>query len=166
MCYINYYDSPIGRLTLVSDGESLVELCFEKQRYLINDKNALKIKSLSVFDETQRWLDMYFSGKTPDFSPKLLLSGSDFRKRVCEIMLNISFGKSVSYLDIAKQIAIERGIKSMSAQAVGGAVGNNPLAIIVPCHRVLGKNGNLTGYGGGLDKKIWLLNHEGIAFKI
>ena len=117
-------------------------------------------KDLDIFDDTSRWLDIYFSGKEPDFTPKILITGTPFRKSVAEIMLTIPYGKTMTYGEIANVIAKEKGIAKMSAQAVGGAVGHNSISIIIPCHRVVGTNGSLTGYAGGLDKKIQLLKLE------
>ena len=110
--------------------------------------------------ETIQWLDVYFAGKEPDFTPSLHLIGSDFRQAVWNILLSIPYGRTMTYGQIAKQLAKNTGIDKMSAQAVGGAVGHNPISIIVPCHRVVGTNGSLTGYAGGLDKKIALLKLE------
>ena len=116
--------------------------------------------NLPVFKQAFNWLDIYFSGNEPDFTPKLNPRGSPFRKTVWDIMLKIPYGKTTTYGQIAQQIAKQKGIKDMSAQAVGGAVGHNPISIIIPCHRVIGANGNLTGYAGGLDKKCYLLKLE------
>ena len=110
--------------------------------------------------ETIQWLDVYFAEKEPDFTPPLHLIGSDFRQAVWNILLSIPYGQTMTYGQIAKQLAKNTGIDKMSAQAVGGAVGHNPISIIVPCHRVVGTNGSLTGYAGGLDKKIALLKLE------
>lgn len=110
--------------------------------------------------ETTQWLDVYFAGKEPDFTPLLHLVGSDFRQAVWNILLSIPYGRTMTYGQIAKQLAKNTGIDKMSAQAVGGAVGHNPISIIVPCHRVVGASGSLTGYAGGLDKKIALLELE------
>ena len=115
-----------------------------------------------IFDETRRWLDIYFTGRQPDFIPPLLMRGSAFRQRVWEVLLTIPFGQTMTYGEIAHLIAEERGLESMSAQAVGGAVGRNSISLIIPCHRVVGADGSLTGYAGGIDKKIWLLKMEGI----
>lgn len=145
--YIHFYDSPLGELVMTSDGSALIGLGLASQQAsvaAIADTRPQE-KSLPIFQETGRWLDTYFRGRAPSFTPKLKLSGSDFQKRVCEIMLTIPYGKTVTYGEIAAQIARERGIPRMSAQAVGGAVGTNPILLIVPCHRVIGAGGNLTG---------------------
>ena len=115
---------------------------------------------MPVFEETKRWLDVYFSGKEPDFTPAIVLKTSGFRRRVWEILRTIPYGQTITYGDIARVIAREKGLKTMSAQAVGGAVGHNPISLIIPCHRVVGANGSLTGYAGGMDRKEWLLRME------
>lgn len=156
------YHSPLGEITLASDGEYLTGLWFEKNRFFGEtlSKEITAKDDLPVFEQTDRWLDMYFSGKEPDFTPPLFVRGSDFRRRVCGIMLEIPYGHTRTYRDIAAQIASERGMTRMSAQAVGGAVGHNPISVIIPCHRVVGTNGNLTGYGGGIERKVKLLELE------
>lgn len=163
MDYIHHYSSPLGDITLASDGKKLIGLWFEKNRYFSETlkKEILTADSLPVFRETDRWLDIYFSGREPDFTPPLSVRGSDFRKRVCQIMLQIPYGQTRTYGDIAAQLASELGVSKMSAQAVGGAVGHNPISIIIPCHRVVGANGSLTGYGGGIQRKLKLLELEG-----
>ena len=161
MIYTNYYNSPIGRITMASEGTALIGLWFEGQKYFADSiKEECTEKDLDIFDDTSRWLDIYFSGKEPDFTPKILITGTPFRKSVAEIMLTIPYGKTMTYGEIANVIAKEKGIAKMSAQAVGGAVGHNSISIIIPCHRVVGTNGSLTGYAGGLDKKIQLLKLE------
>lgn len=164
MHFINHYSSPLGYMTMASDGTSLTGLWFENQKYfaLGIDGDAPET-DLRVFHETSRWLDLYFSGICPDFTPELNLRGTDFQKMVWSILLTIPYGSTQSYKDIADRIAAKRGLSHMSAQAVGGAVGHNPVSIIVPCHRVLGSDGSLTGYAGGLDKKIYLLKLEKTA---
>lgn len=160
--YIHFYDSPLGKLAMRSDGSALIGLGLASQQAagVAIAGSRPQEKSLPIFQETGRWLDTYFRGRAPSFTPKLKLSGSDFQKRVCEIMLTIPYGKTVTYGEIAAQIARERGIPRMSAQAVGGAVGANPILLIVPCHRVIGAGGNLTGYGAGMERKIQLLTLE------
>ena len=163
MDYTAHYRSPLGGITLASDGEALVGLWFDGQKYFADvlDKHHEEMGDLPVFDETRRWLDVYFSGKAPEFTPRLCMRASDFRKRVWEIMLTIPFGHTMTYGDIARLIACERGIPTMGAQAVGGAVGHNSISLIIPCHRVVGAGGSLTGYAGGVDKKRRLLQMEG-----
>ncbi len=163
MQYTSHYDSPLGGITLGSDGEALTGLWFDGQKYFAD---TLEIgheeRELPIFARTKKWLDIYFSGKAPDFRPPLNMICSDFRKSVWEIMLKIPYGHTMTYGEIAEKIAARRGLKQMSAQAVGGAVGHNSISLIIPCHRVVGTNGSLTGYAGGIDKKIWLLEHEGV----
>ena len=143
---------------MASDGDALIGLWIEGQKYSLDKEH--EEKRLPVFDETCRWLDIYFTGKDPGFTPKLNMRTSAFRKKVWEILLTIPFGQTMTYGEIAARIAREGGSKRMSAQAVGGAVGHNLISLIIPCHRVVGTNGSLTGYGGGIDKKIRLLQLE------
>lgn len=166
MRYIYKYSSPIGELLLSSNGEKLTGLWFDKH-INFKDENILagEYKFLPVFEQTVKWLDIYFSGENPDFTPPLQLEGTPFRKSVWEILRKIPYGKVTTYGDIARQIGRQKGVGKMSAQAVGGAVGHNPISIIVPCHRVVGANGNLTGFGGGIDKKIALLKLEKVDMK-
>lgn len=154
------YSSPLGEITLKSDGSALTGLWFEKHRYAdIPKTGEFDEKELPVFDETKKWLDLYFSGKDPGFTPKIAYDVSDFAAMVMEEMLRIPFGKTVTYGDIARCISEKTG-KNPCAQAVGGAVGHNPISLIVPCHRVVGKSGSLTGYGGGIERKAALLKLE------
>lgn len=155
--YKKVYSSPIGDIVLSSDGIDLTGVDFIK-----NPNEVPEVQEdLPIFQETILWLDLYFSGHIPDFTPKYkIASATPFQKCVWNILKEIPYGKWISYNDIAKRIAKERGIPKMSAQAVGGAVGKNPIGIIIPCHRVLGKNGELTGYAGGLEKKVELLKIE------
>lgn len=157
-----HYQSPIGPLTMASDGNALVGLWFDGQLHfpITQLENCKENHNLHIFQETRRWLDMYFSGKTPDFTPEINIYATEFRKRVWEILLTIPYAQTTTYGNIADIIAKERGITSMSAQAVGNAVGHNPISIIIPCHRVLGSNKSLTGYAAGIDKKIFLLHLE------
>ena len=166
MQYIDHYDSPLGEITLAGDGENLTGLWFEKNRFAGDVlKDQAVEKNLPVFDGTKRWLDLYFQGKEPDFTPPVRVTGSAFRQMVCGIMSGIPYGETMTYGEIAKIVARRRGIARMSAQAVGGAVGHNPVSIIIPCHRVVGVNGNLTGYGGGIERKIALLELENVDMK-
>lgn len=161
MQYTSHYHSPIGDILLAADDIGLIGLWFEGQKYfaLHLDKEHQE-KDLPVFTETKRWLDIYFSGKEPDFIVPLHFMGTDFQKEVWEILCSIPYGKTMTYGEIAEKIAFKRSLKHMSAQAVGGAVGHNHISILVPCHRVIGSNGNLTGYAGGIDRKIKLLTLE------
>ena len=151
---------------MASDGESLSGLWFDGQKYFgaglaaDEEEQTESGEILPVFEETKKWLDIYFDGKEPDFTPRLHLQGSPFRIEVWEILLKIPYGKTTTYKEIAERVAAQRGIPSMSAQAVGGAVGHNPISIIVPCHRILGTDGSLTGYAGGVEKKKSLLALE------
>lgn len=148
-------------MTMCSDGEALTGLWFDFQKYFGSTLSENEEeKSLPVFDETMRWLDIYFQGKEPGFTPLMRPEGTEFRRAVWEILLTIPYGKTMTYGEISKMIAKQRGVAHMSAQAVGGAVGHNPISVIIPCHRVVGTNGNLTGYAGGIDKKAQLLNLE------
>ena len=150
-----YYSSPLGALTLKSDGENLTGLSFGGCDCLPEYKAAAP-----VLKQTVRWLDIYFGGGVPDFTPPIRLNVTPFCKEVCEILLTIPYGHTMTYGEIAKLIAARRGIERMSAQAIGGAVHRNPIAIIIPCHRVIGSDGSLTGYAAGLDIKEKLLQHE------
>ncbi len=154
MQYLCYYTSPLGELLLTADDVGLTGLCFAARRELAEKNGA-------AFDDVKRWLGLYFSGREPGFLPKLHLKGTAFQMEVWERLLAIPYGKTVTYGEIAGIIAQKRGIQRMSAQAVGGAVGRNPVAIVVPCHRVMGADGSLTGYAWGLDKKMGLLRLEG-----
>lgn len=161
MDYTHHYISPLGGITMASDGKYLTGLWFDGQKYFADTLKAQhQEKNLDVFRQTDLWLDIYFSGKEPDFTPPLGMRGTEFRQEVWQILLAIPFGKTMTYGEIAKILADRRGANTMSAQAVGGAVGHNPISLIIPCHRVIGTNGALTGYAGGLEKKAWLLDME------
>ena len=161
MEYTHHYVSPLGGITMASDGEALTGLWFDGQKYFADTLGSLhKGKGLPVFDEADRWLDVYFSGRAPAFTPKLRMKTTAFRRTVWEILLTIPYGQTMTYGQIAEIIAREKGIAGMSAQAVGGAVGHNAISLIVPCHRVVGSDGSLTGYAGGTDKKLLLLRLE------
>ena len=161
MDFIHHYRSPLGGMTLASDGEALTGLWFDGQKYFGSTLSAEYGESaLPVFDQTAAWLDIYFSGRAPEFTPPLNLRAAPFRRSVWEILLTVPFGHTVTYGEIAAILAKQKGSPRMSAQAVGGAVGHNPVSLIIPCHRVLGSDGSLTGYAGGLEKKEWLLKME------
>lgn len=162
MQYTSKYQSPLGEILLAADETGLTGLWFEGQKYfaLYLDKDH-KEKDLPIFREAKRWLDIYFSGREPDFKLPLHFTGSPFQNAVWEILYSIPYGKTVTYGEIARILAQKKGLSCMSAQAVGGAVGHNEISIIVPCHRVVRVSGSLTGYAGGIDKKIELLKLEG-----
>ena len=161
MEYTYHYNSPLGGITLASDGEALTGLWFDGQKYFGESlSKESEQKELPVFEQTVSWLDIYFIGKAPDFTPPLNMKTTSFRKAVWEIMLTIPFGHTMTYGEIAERIAKQRGLAKMSSQAVGGAVGHNSISLIIPCHRVVGTNGSLTGYAGGIDKKVKLLTLE------
>ena len=161
MTYTKRYMSPVGVILLAADDAGLTGLWFEGRKYFEAELPKAHIEQdTPVLLETTQWLDVYFAGKELNFTPPLHLIGSDFRQAVWNILLSIPYGRTMTYGQIAKQLAKNTGIDKMSAQAVGGAVGHNPISIIVPCHRVVGTNGSLTGYAGGLDKKIALLELE------
>lgn len=158
MKFMTRYLSPLGEIILTSDGVSLIGLSFADQDEEKN--NLIESAEIPVFKETKRWLDEYFSFSVPSFIPSLVLNGTEFQKKVWSILLTIPYGKRMTYGEIADCIALKSGIKKMSSQAVGQAVGHNPIAIIVPCHRVIGKDGKMTGYAYGIERKIQLLDLE------
>lgn len=163
MIYSTKYSSPTGELTLAASGQALIGLWTEGQKHFgkaIIDE-AVDRSDLPIFYEVKSWLDRYFASEQPPISElSLAPNGSEFRQAVWKILCETPYGQVTTYGDIAKQIAGQMGKSTMSAQAVGGAVGHNPISIIIPCHRVIGANGNLTGYAGGIDMKLWLLRHE------
>lgn len=177
--FVHWHETPLGPMRMRSDGTALTGLCFAGQKYHDDRPGDLggkawqnqelpsaSEKDMPVFALTCQWLDAYFAGKGPDvlagLCPPLALSGTEFRMAVWRILLRIPYGQTISYGQIGRIMARERGLARMSAQAVGGAVGHNPVGIIVPCHRVVGSNGSLTGYGGGIGRKIRLLELEGL----
>ena len=161
MVYTHQYISPLGAITLACDDEAIIGLWFNDQRHYGNVlPEAVEHQRHPLLDDADRWLDNYFSGQEPDFLPPLRYDVASFRKKVCDIMLTIPYGKTMTYGEIAAEISIDLCIARMSAQAVGGAVGHNPISIMIPCHRVVGTNGSLTGYGGGIARKAALLELE------
>ena len=161
MTYTQHYDSPLGGILLAADDVGLTGLWFDGQKYFARGLSNERIEQkTSVLAEAKRWLDIYFTGKAPDFTPPLHPIGSAFRRSVWEILLQIPYGQTATYGEIARQLAKKQGLDRMSAQAVGGAVGHNEISIIIPCHRVVGADGSLTGYAGGIDKKEALLELE------
>ena len=163
--YTAYYDSPLGTMMMTSDGKRLTGLSFSdvgNGEWTKNDVQRERNNGQGtspVFQQAKEWLDMFFSGKEPDFTPTMLMVGTPFRKRVWELLLAIPFGHTQTYGDIAQRLG------NTSARAVGNAVGHNPFALIVPCHRIVGKGGSLTGYAAGIDRKAWLLRHERIEIE-
>ncbi len=165
MFYSTGYTSPLGAITLASDGENLVGLWMDGQKYFAATlKGPVTEKAdLPVFAAVKKWLDAYFAGKKPAIAALPLAPiGGEFRKAVWNILCEIPYGQCATYGEIAKKAAVRLGRKSMSSQAVGGAVGHNPISIIIPCHRVVGAGGSLTGYAGGIGKKVKLLELEGV----
>lgn len=163
MIHASEYQSPVGKLLIASKDNRLIGLWIENQKYyLSNLKEEIQVSdNLEILVKTKKWLERYFSGERPNINElEMNPMGSEFRKSVWKILRSIPYGRVVTYNDIAREIAKKKGIEKMSAQAVGGAVGHNPISIIIPCHRVVGTNGSLTGYAGGIDKKIYLLKHE------
>ncbi len=156
MDFTHHYLSPLGGITIASDGDGLTGLWFDGQKHFAQGLEARHTeKMLPVFEQTERWLDLYFSGRQPDFTPPLRLRGTAFRRAVWQTLMTVPFGQTVTYGQIAKKMGCP------SARAVGGAAGHNPVSLIVPCHRAVGADGNLTGYAGGVARKLWLLTMEG-----
>lgn len=166
MYYQIKYSSPIGNMTVVCDGEKkhIVGLWIEGQKYFqaALSEEPVSGEGIPVLQEAADWLDAYFAGKKPAISAlSLAAKGSEFRQQVWQMLCEIPYGEVTTYGEIAKRMAAKMGRETMSAQAVGNAVAHNPISVIIPCHRVVGADGSLTGYAGGIDKKIKLLEHEG-----
>jgi methylated-DNA-[protein]-cysteine S-methyltransferase len=161
MEYMCKMQSPVGMLTVSSDGENVLGLWIGGQKYFAHSlaKDSVE-RNLPVFDSVRKWLDCYFSGKEPDFMPPLMPKGSPFQKSIWNILCKIPYGQTTTYGEIAKQYEVQNKGNRTSPRAVGGAVGHNQISIIIPCHRVVGTDGSLTGYAGGIDKKIRLLQLE------
>lgn len=163
--YTINYESPVGRLNIASDGKNIVGLWIVGQKYF---RDTIKGDIQEKPDQPEllaakEWLNRYFAGSKPEISELPLAPiGSEFRQEVWSILCEIPYGKVITYGDIAKKMAAKMNKEHMSGQAVGGAVGHNPVSIIIPCHRVVGSNGSLTGFAGGITKKIQLLKHEGV----
>lgn len=164
MQYTKGYASPLGGMLLACDDTGLVGLWFEGQRYFARGLTQPRETRAThpILRETARWLDVYFSGREPGFTPPLHPAGTPFRSEVWRILCGIPYGTTTTYGAIAAELARRRGASRVSARAVGGAVGHNPISLIIPCHRVVGADGALTGYAGGLDRKSRLLALEGI----
>ncbi len=168
MKYKTTYYSPLGKILLASDGINLIGAWITGQKYFLGQlkEELIPNDDLAIFIKSKIWLDKYFNKEEPSISElSLAPQGNEFRQCVWKTLCNIPYGKTSTYGEIAKIIAIKLNKRSMSAQAIGNAVANNPISIIIPCHRVIGKNGNLTGYAGGVDKKIKLLELEGVNTK-
>jgi methylated-DNA-[protein]-cysteine S-methyltransferase len=163
MEYINKIKSPIGILTVSSDGQSVSGLWIEGQKYFAKTlEDDVSEQNLPLFEEVRRWLDIYFSGKKPDFTLPLMPKGSSFQKSIWDDLREIPYGQTITYGTLAKQFEVKNKGERTSARAVGNAVGHNPISILIPCHRIIGKNGSLTGYAGGINTKIKLLQLEGV----
>ena len=161
MAYVQHYDSSLGGILLAADESGITGLWFDGQKYFARDLPAERVEqNTPALAEAKRWLDIYFTGREPDFTPPLHPIGSGFRQAVWNILLQIPYGQTTTYGEIARQLAAKQGLARMSAQAIGGAVGHNEISIIIPCHRVVGTNGSLTGYAGGIDRKVKLLELE------
>lgn len=166
MKYYTCYESPIGELLLIAEGESLIEVSFdcENKQKLEEKTKDMEEGIPAILMETIQWLDLYFEGKEPNWLPNVKFHGTDFQKKVWSIIATIPYGETKTYGEIGKMLAAENPSGRMSAQAVGQATGSNPIAIVVPCHRVMGQGGKLTGYGGGLVRKKVLLCLEKIPY--
>ena len=161
MQYINHYQSPVGDILLAADTEGLTGLWFDGQKHYASCLDpAHEEKNLPIFEDAKRWLTIYFSGQEPDFMPRLHMIGSSFQLSIWKILQKIPYGNTMTYGEISEIIAKQRGLPHMSAQAVGGAIARNRISVIIPCHRVVGTNGSLTGYAGGIDRKVTLLHLE------
>lgn len=165
MYYSCGYSSPLGPMTAVSDGQDLIYLGFDAQRHFPFELVGQSLrKDLPVFDSTGEWLDIYFNGRNPDFVPRIRLTGTPFRLDVWRILMSIEYGSVTTYKSVAMQLLEEKGLSSVSFQAVGSAIGHNPVSIIIPCHRVINSRGGLSSYAGGLDRKKSLLKIEKAYF--
>lgn len=161
MIYTSSYTSPLGGILLAADEAGLTGLWFDGAKYFAADLSPEHTeRETPILAEAKHWLDLYFAGREPDFLPPLHPAGSEFRQAVWALLLQIPYGQTTTYGEIARQLAAQRGVARVSAQAVGGAVGHNEISIIIPCHRVVGTSGSLTGYAGGIDKKVKLLELE------
>ncbi len=161
MIYTQHYESPLGGILLAADETGLTGLWFDGEKYYADNLAAEhEARDTQALGAAKRWLDVYFAGKEPDFLPPLHPIGSAFRQEVWQLLLEIPYGQTTTYGALARRLAERRGLRHMSAQAVGGAVGHNEISILIPCHRVVGTSGNLTGYAGGIDKKLSLLRLE------
>ena len=160
---IRRYGSPLGRITLWGDADALCGLWFDGQKYFGEGLTGAEAPDMDspALDSAERWLDVYFGGVAPDFTPPVRLSGTPFRLAVWRRLCEVPFGSTITYGELAEGASSEPNARRALARAVGGAVGHNPISIIIPCHRVLGAGGEITGYAGGLERKLWLLRLEG-----
>ena len=166
MIYANHYESSLGKIFLAAEDKKLIGLWFEGQKFFARHlKSEPEEKDLKIFDITKEWLNIYFSGKEPNFTPQLQIIGTEFQVLVWKLLFKIPYGEITTYSDLAKIVAKQKNVSSISPQAVGGAVARNAISIIIPCHRVVGKDGNLRGYASGLSKKYKLLNLEKVNTK-
>ena len=166
MMFTAHYQSPLGEILLAADEVGLTGLWFDRAKYYAAGLAPQSTeRETPPLTEAKRWVDVYFSGKMPDFMPPLHLIGTPFQQEVWALLRQIPYGKTTTYGALAKTLAAQRGLERMSAQAVGGAVGHNEISILVPCHRVVGTGGSLTGYAGGVDKKKALLELEGVSME-
>lgn len=159
--YTQNYQSPLGEIVIASDGTAITGLWLVGQRHFdIEVEGCITDKDLPIFEEVSRWLDIYFTGNNPGEIPAVRMNGTPFQLEVWHILQTIPYGKLITYREVAELIAKKRGITKMSARAVGNAVGRNPVSILVPCHRVVGSDGKMTGYAGGIERKVKLLKLE------
>lgn len=171
MIYTTHYFSPLGPMTIACDESAIIGLWFDGQQYYgsILPQETVRVETMQeappLLRQAQEWLDVYFSGQEPDFLPPLRYGNTPFRRRVSNILLTIPYGQTMTYGAIAAEIMQQTGTARMSAQAVGGAVGHNPIAIMIPCHRVIGTDGSLTGYAGGIERKVQLLELEHVDMR-
>ncbi len=162
MQYVSKYSSPVGEILIISDDVGITGARLGGDGGIISRHDEYAEKETPFISQTKRWFDIYFDGKEPDFTPPLHPTGTPFQTEIWDILRTIPYGRTTTYGAIAKELAARHGIKKMSAQAVGSAVGHNKIAVIIPCHRVIGADGSLTGYAGGIDKKAYFLELEGV----
>lgn len=162
--YITEYSSPLGKMLLASDGNNLTGAWFERQKYFPDISSGIFCKQLPLFSNAFSWLELYFSGKNPSAFTPLKPQGTPFQEMIWYMLQQIPYGKTTTYGNLARQVALQTGKPYMAAQAIGNAVGHNPISIFIPCHRVVGVMHKLTGYAGGIDRKEALLKLEGAIY--
>lgn len=166
MIYTQHYDSPLGGILLSADETGLTGLWFDGAKYFAKGLPRERTdRETPALLQAKQWLDLYFSGAEPDFTPPLHPAGTAFQQAIWQLLLQIPYGQTATYGELARRLAREKGRETLSAQAVGGAVGHNPISLVIPCHRVVGAGGNLTGYAGGVDKKRALLALEHVDIR-